>query len=53
MLDLAIQNWRHFKNKAKFEKEWPLFFRSKIGIFNIFLKRPCEERLEDLKFNSN
>ena len=34
-------------------KKWPLFFRSKISIFNIFFKRMCEERFEDLEFNSN
>ena len=33
-------------------KNWPLFFRSKIGIFNIFFKR-IEGSFEDLEFNSN
>ena len=35
---LVILKWHHFENKAKFEKR-PLFFRSKIGIFDIFFKR--------------
>ena len=34
-------------------KNWPLFFRSKIGIFEIFFKRLCKESFEDLEFNSN
>ena len=34
-------------------KSWPLFFRSKIGIFEIFFKRLCKESFEDLEFNSN
>ena len=29
------------------------FFRSKIGIFDIFYKRLCKESFEDLEFNSN
>ena len=29
------------------------FFRSKIGIFDIFFKRLCKESFEDLEFNSN
>ena len=34
-------------------KKWLLFFRSKIGIFDIFLKRLCKESSEDFEFNSN
>ena len=34
-------------------KKWPLFFRSKIVIFDIFLKRLCKESFENLEFNSN
>ena len=26
---------------------------SKIGIFDMFFKRPCKESFEDLEFNSN
>ena len=29
------------------------FFRSKIGIFDIFYKILCKESFEDLEFNSN
>ena len=34
-------------------KKQPLFFRSKIGIFDVFFKRLCKESFEDLEFNSN
>ena len=34
-------------------KKWPLFVRSKIVIFDIFLKRLCKESFENLEFNSN
>ena len=34
-------------------KKWPLFFRAKIVIFDMFFKRLCKESFEDLEFNSN
>ena len=48
--DLMILKWQPFEYNAKFEKR-PLLFRSKEGIFNIFLKRMCEESLDDLQTN--
>ena len=51
MSNLVIQKWQDFKYKAKFEKK---LFSSKVDIFNIFFKKKlCEERFEDLEFNSN
>ena len=34
-------------------KKMPLFFRSKIGIFDMFLKRLCKDGFGDLQLNSN
>ena len=52
MSNLVMLTCRHFENKAKFEKKRPIFFRSKIGIFDMFFKRLCKESFEDLEFNS-
>ena len=32
-------------------KKWPLFFRSKLGFFDIFSKKLCKASFEDLEFN--
>ena len=48
-----ILKWRHFEDKAKIDKNGLFSFRSKIGTFDIFLKRLYKERFEDLEFNSN
>ena len=51
MSNLVILKPRHSEHKTKFEKK--NFFRSEIGIFDIFFKRLCKESFEDLEFNSN
>ena len=47
-----VKPCRHFEYKAKFEKRSPLF-RSKIGTFDIYFERLCEEIFEDLEIKSN
>ena len=47
-----VKPCRHFEYKAKFEKRSPLF-RSKIGPFDIYFERLCEEIFEDLEIKSN
>ena len=53
MSNLVILKWQHFEYNVKFEKKWCLLFRSEIVIFDMFLKRLCEESFEDLKISSN
>ena len=43
MSKLVVLKWWHFEHKAKFEKNG-LFFRSKIGIFDIIL-RDCAKKV--------
>ena len=50
--NIVILKWRPFKYMAKFEKRRYLF-RSEISIFDIFLKRMCKERFENLQINRN
>ena len=52
MSNLVILKSWHFEYKAKLEKK-TFLFRSKIDIFDIFFKRLCEKRFEDLQINSN
>ena len=48
---ISILKWRPFECKVKCEKK-PLYFRSKIGIFDMFLKRVYKESFQDFQINS-
>ena len=53
MSNFVLLKWRHFKHKAKFEKNGLFSLGLKYVIFDIFFKRRCKESFEDLEFNSN